>query len=437
MLRAGLATLAVAFLCWNSTSAVAQIHRRYFDEVETGRLGLESVWTTQVPVGSGTARASQIHLQVVGMNSYQQLQETSYEVFEVKYGDRIKRFSANDLGRSGRPLGRDEAERLAEKLVIQLKAQNLEPELSSRRIPSTMMYVQSGQGTLQAIDAENGNTLWALTVGLPNHPHLPPAANDRFVATISGSQLYLLDRTTGQPIWDRPLRQTPTLGASMSSKSIFIPGLNGQVEGYRLPDEEQDHHGTPAWIYQTGARITTVPATTGKTVSWASARGQMFVADLEGPQMMYRLQTAGPIFGQAAFLPPNRLVIASTDGYISAVNEMDGSLLWESSVGFDMYQTPLAQPDRIYAVTRLAQMYAMSTEDGSEVWVTPGISRVLACGKDRVYVLDEFGQLTALDKETGARIAHLPTRGYDASPANAITDRVYLASGDGVILVLA
>jgi outer membrane protein assembly factor BamB len=286
------------------------------------------------------------------------------------------------------------------------------------------------------MDAETGKTMWAATVGDPRWPMLPPAANEDYVATVNGSSLYLLNRTTGEPIWDRPLGMNPTSALAMSSSFVFIPGANGQIEGYRLPTAEDDHRISEPWVFHSSTQVTAAPAIGSTTISWATERGQMFVADLEGPTVLYQFQAGGPIMGQARFLPPDRWVVASTDGYVSALDERTGASKWDFSAGADIDQAPIAQPDATYAVTRQNQLFCVSSEDGLEKWVAPGIQQLLACGKQRLYARGVGGTIVALDKQTGEKLASLSAADYQIGYSNNLTDRVYLMSSSGTLLCL-
>jgi outer membrane protein assembly factor BamB len=253
---------------------------------------------------------------------------------------------------------------------------------------------------------------------------------------VNGSSLYLLARGTGEPIWDRPLGMNPTLSVAMSDALVFVPGLNGQVEAYSLPSDEGDQRVTAPWIYHAGGQVTAAPTLASTTVSWATDRGQMFVADMKGPVMLYRRQTGGPIYGRATFLPPDRWVIASTDGYVTALDERSGVVEWEFSTGFDLYQTPIAQADYTYAVTRQNELFCISSDDGLEQWATQGIEQMLACGKDKLYARGTGGTLVALDKQSGKRIASLAASDYSIGYGNFLTDRIYLLTTRGTLLCL-
>ena len=95
--------------------------------------GLTQAWSTHVELDRSRARVSGITQYVVGLNDYATYERTAREIYEVEYEGGMRRFAEFDLDASGRPLGRAEAMRLAEKAVIQLDARGLNPQLKTRR----------------------------------------------------------------------------------------------------------------------------------------------------------------------------------------------------------------------------------------------------------------------------------------------------------------
>ena len=416
--------------------AYAQLAPLYFDASTYARLGLEEAWSTQVQMDTRHSQVAGMLLHVVGLDAFDKLQGTSQSVFEVEYDGHVRRFGEYDLDTTGSPLGRAEAERLAEKLVIKLKARGIEAKSSVRQVPLVLMYVQSNRGLLHAINAETGATLWAVNVGSARHPALRPAANDDYVAAVTGSRLFLLNRRTGETVWDRDLGHNPTLGATMSATHVFVPSIRGRIEAYQLPNDESEHTITPPWVYHSGSRIASLPLVTARTISWSTVNGQVFVASLQGPKVLYRHQTGAPVWGQATFLPPNYLLMASNDGYVSAVDEMDGEIKWSFSTGADIDTSPLVSGDRVYAVTRTGQLYCIGSELGEERWTSPGVKRILAVGRNRVFVQDTQSRIVAIDGASGGRLGAMSSGAYDRPFSNGITDRVYLTSNDGSLLCL-
>ena len=319
--------------------------------------------------------------------------------------------------------------------MILLKAEGREPVLSSKTVPNAVLYVQTTGGTLQALDAETGKTIWIRSLGKPGEPAFKPAANDQYVAAIRGSKLYLLDRSNGELIYHRNLDVNP-IGATLSKTHIFVPALNGQVLGLPLPTEESDFRGAPPWVYQSGSRITAMPLVTDSTVSWGTRDGLLFAASLDGPRMLYRHIAGGAIYGAIGFVPPNQLIVSSADGIVSALEQQDGLLQWEFSAGEEIYQAPIAHRDRVYAVTQRDELLCLDTQDGSELWIAPRVSSVLSVGERQVYGRDPQRGLTAVDRKTGARRGTIPTLAYESSIRNTLTDRIYLLSDAGSLLCL-
>lgn len=436
---ASLVLFAILTIC---PGADAQIRRTALRTSDYQRAGLEVAWTAQVEIDPLRTFANDLSVKVVGTDSYDDYLATSYPVYEVKYDKGVRRFSAIDLGRNGSAMGADEAARLAEKEKIRLEARGYQVEIEEKRVPQSTLYVHSSSGTIQAIDAENGRTQWALTIGRPNHPTLTPSANDKYVAVINGTNLFLLDRESGDQIWKRRLQNNPTVGPVLTREMVFVPASNGQMEGHWLPNENDPapEPGTielrkPTWFYRSDSRITAPITATDATISWPTLGGRMYVADLTEPEVSYMVRTAGAIHGHSVQLPPDRLAIASTDGYVYCVNEEDGLLNWEYSAGEPIRNSLFANGDNVYAVTELGNLHSISS-DGFQQWLVNGIDRVVAASESRVYVRDLRGNLQALDPKTGGRIFTLAATGYDLPVVNQATDRIYLASRDGTVTCL-
>jgi outer membrane protein assembly factor BamB len=398
--------------------------------------GLTQAWSTQVEMDRSRARVSGIELYIVGMRDYATYEQTAREIYEVEYEGGIRRYAEFDLDAAGRPLGRAEAHRLAEKAVIQLEARGRKPQLKTRRVPEVALYVQSTNGTLHAIDAENGQTIWAVSIGQPNYPTLRPAANDRHVCVVNGSRLFVLERSNGETVWYRDLSCNPAYGPAMGNTMVFVPGMNGEIEGYWLPTAEDSNDGRPPWVYRSGARISGQPTVTATTCSWPTAAGQMYVAEMADPKVRFRLDTAGPIQGSTAALPPSQLFVTSTDGYVFSVDEVSGEFRWDFSSGEAILQSPVAIGDSVFAVTDHDNLYCLSVADGAEKWLVTHVRGILGASQDCLYVSGRLGEVAVLNRQTGGRLASLPAIGLDVRLVNAQTDRLYLGTREGLLLCL-
>jgi len=122
---------------------------------------------------------------------------------------------------------------LAELKEHELRARGRDPKLEVKQIPEVILFAQTSQGGLQAIDGETGRTIWYVQVGVPSHPTQPIAATDQHVVTINGSYLYVFDQQSGRPLWQRPISGVPTAGPALGRGLIYVPTLNGMVEAFQ------------------------------------------------------------------------------------------------------------------------------------------------------------------------------------------------------------
>ena len=72
-------------------------------------------------------------------------------------------------------------------------------------------------------------------------------------------------------------------------------------------------------------------------------------------------------------------------------------------------------------------------KEGSESWFNPDIARILAVTPNRVFGLDKKGDMRIVDTETGKALRTVQTGGVSIPITNHLTDRIYLASTDGLI----
>lgn len=428
--------VAIGSLVSLASPLSAQTRARVLGERQLESVGLEQVWTNQIRVDAARSTMGSIALQVVGMDSYENLQQTSQVVYELTVDGRSRLFRENDLDATGQAIGRAEAERLAEKQKILWEARGAKPTLTMRTIPKQVLYVVTGRGTLHAMDAESGRTLWAVNVGDPRRPTLAPTANDSYVAVINGSTLIILDRNSGSPVWERPLHRSPAVGPKMSTTHVFIAGIDGSMAGYELPSAESDNRNRKPWLYPSSDSIQKSPLITPTTVSWVTEAGRVQVATLSGTVLQYRYQSPSPIHGGVAYMPPSTLVVAAQNGYLTAMNETTGRIEWDYSTGDPIHKTPFVTDTVTLAITNRDQLVAVANKDGAYQWTSEGVAKVVAASSKRIYALDHFGNLIVLDKATGSQLGKLPIGGSDLSISNVLTDRIYLATSLGTLICL-
>lgn len=108
--------------------------------------------------------------------------------------------------------------------------------IAALTLDSGTLFVQSDRAMLCAFDAETGSALWNTVrqVGNPNYPTYTPSFNENLLAVVNGPHIYLLNRYTGDGLWDRDLPGAAVAGPTLSDQRVYVPLVNGQIISYRI-----------------------------------------------------------------------------------------------------------------------------------------------------------------------------------------------------------
>jgi outer membrane protein assembly factor BamB len=177
------------------------------------------------------------------------------------------------------------------------------------------------------------------------------------------------------------------------------------------------------------------PVATTESLIWPTDRGYLYVVDTSLNDMRFRLETGSEIIGNAAHRAPHQSIVSTSDGHAYSVNELTGEITWRFSAGDPISAAPIVVGDRAYVVSVGREISCIDAEIGSLVWSARGVENFLAVGKDRVFVQGPHGELIALDRQSGARLARIDT-GLDFYIPNAINDRIYLGNRSGLLVCL-
>jgi outer membrane protein assembly factor BamB len=293
------------------------------------------------------------------------------------------------------------------------------------------LTVLTSAGIVQELNALTGETLWIATVGNSRYPSLGPAANEKFVALLNGSTLYVLDRVDGKPVKMRPVGGAPGAAPALTRDFVFVPLVNGRIEGYPLGEKIL----TP-WYYQSFGRAMVAPLATANLFVWTTDSGHLYVGYVEeDPGVRFRLEMGSEIIAPPAYRKPY-IFAASIAGDAFAMHESTGARHWKYATGFTVSRAPAAIGDRVFVTSAQPAMHCVDAKTGLGLWEAPSVAQFAATSRNRVYGVDDFGSLLVLDAATGALVGRL--RGDESTNAlvNDQTDRVYLVSREGTIQCL-
>lgn len=298
------------------------------------------------------------------------------------------------------------------------------------KLRNDRLYSLSSGGTLQALDAETGATLWTVRIASRHDSFAGLGVNDEHVAVINGTYLHLFDTAQGHLRVTHRLGSAPAAAPILSEKYVFAAMFNGIVEAYSLQEPSAE-----VWYHQSIGRIFYSPTATGKVVSWPTDRGFLYVSQANNPRVLFRVETDAEIVAQPTELDPY-LYITSRDGYIYCVNELTGAEEWRYSTGFPIVSKPAVVAKTAYVASQEPALHAAHFETGKPRWEVRGISQFASEGAKNVYGMDKYGSVVVIEKETGGILGHLRAGAGTTALVNDQSDSLFLVNDRGLVQCL-
>jgi outer membrane protein assembly factor BamB len=423
--------LAVVLLIAPSVAQAQVSPSGLLSEEGARRAGLERMWFTQLELDSARGRVAGLIQHVSATRAH--------TVFEIVYDGRSYLFSERELDAFGKPVGIEGARKLADEKLADIKDKLTElsggmppaddqlPKVQTHVVPQITMYATSQGGVVHAIDGETGKTLWTTGIGNPVLITSTAGASDDYVAALNGSTIYCLHARDGALAWQRMVAGSPLTGPGVSDDLVFVVVANGNMESFRVTDPK-----IPSPVFRSFGRPSCQPVIFKRSVAWTTDRGHVYVGQAYDARMLFRLEAKDRIDSAPAFLPPDKIVATSLDGYIYCFDEVRGGILWRFSTGEPIVHQPVCLNDTVYAISQAGGLYAIDS-GGIERWVTGGIRGFISGNADRLYCTDVAGNIVVIDAASGSRVGSIIAPSLDVRPINQETDRVILGTSRGMV----
>jgi outer membrane protein assembly factor BamB len=354
------------------------------------------------------------------------------------------------------------------------------------------MLVQTRNGLVAALDAETGRILWRTRVGTGYKATQPLAFNRRSVFVISSADLIALDRANGQTQWQYRLPAGLAAAPMADEEQLYLGASTGRLFTFYLPQPtttvsppgrgdsaEPERSAKPgATAYDplpqevraevrpilvsevaTNLRLELKPLLTRDFVLASSPTGHVkaytkrIPTDSQAPLEIFRFQTDGPLASLGQF--GDLALLGSTDGTVYALNMVTGRAEWRYTAGTAVTRSPRALDVEVakgridhdvYVTSERNGLARIDRTTGEARWriprgrailtALPEADRFLAANRKFVYALDRSGRLLVLDRGRGTLLSTYDTRDFVFPIANEVTDRLYLAANNGLIVCL-
>ncbi len=238
--------------------------------------------------------------------------------------------------------------------------------LGQAAILDGVVYAPNNDGTLYALDAENGSLLWTFKTGhyLWAQPQIMNdviylGSMDHFVYAIS------LD---GQEIWSKELSGAVT-GAPILNEDgsmLFVGSLDNEMIALDTASGEE------VWTFGTSQSVWGTSILADGRLIFTDSAGTVYAVDAESGEALWQTSTSAEIVGGVSSIGDG-FVVATKEGQLRAF-DFDGGAKWEASLEGEIYQAPVANNDLL--VTGLINggelVYGFNLT-GVQLWsTTPG-----------------------------------------------------------------
>jgi outer membrane protein assembly factor BamB len=356
------------------------------------------------------------------------------------------------------------------------------------------LFVQMRSGIIAVLDAETGRTRWRARVGKPYEPVLPLAFNSRGVYVVSATELHALDRETGVSQWVFRVPGGATAGPVCDELNVYLETADTRLTAYLLPrgdlTEEPDiprlerpvevdlYKGNPKTTGAIGIGLRSVREASRREVT--GPQPKRFWGEVTTHRLAYRpVQTreflllptpSGEVVTYGKYPPSNadalrhftytmssgasvgagqfgdQAYVGSEDGTVYAFDIPGGRLVWRHVTGDPITRQPVALEQDVYITSQDAGLARLDRSTSAPAWRVPhrGVvlesnpeaDRFLAANDKFVYALDHSGRLLVLSRRLGTTLSRYNVRDWPFPVPNEITDRLYLAANNGMILCL-
>ncbi len=341
------------------------------------------------------------------------------------------------------------------------------------------IFIQTRSGLLTALDAENGQALWATRLGAAYRGAQSVAWNSESVFVINNVELFAVDRATGRLQWKTVLSSGTTGPPAADEERLYLPLSARGLMVFELPSlrvsETAPAGGTTPsnprglaaqavnvaslgasvrsvseasaadqlgpqprelFSYPLGSRVEQAPIVAGRRLLVPEARGTILAAFGSDQKVNARIATRGDIRVTSGYSDETAYV-ASGDLNLYAVNILSGLVEWRFPTGTDVLYPPAALAEDVFVTAAGAGLSRLDRTAGVELWRNDEADRFLAANGKFVYAYDRSNRLLVLDRVRGTLLSTYPaTRDFVVPIPNDWTDRLYLAANNGLVVAL-
>lgn len=329
----------------------------------------------------------------------------------------------------------------------------LDSESHIETIANGILYATSNLGTLYALNASTGATLWTFKNGQGIVGLI--LMNDMLYVGTAGNPgdpaIYVLRASDGSVIWHKSYNSVPPVLNNVVDDIIYCVQTPGPdiLHSKATINALSASDGHLLWQAETASGDGMLKAATvvGGTVYFTSGSGSVYaLQEATGKQLWHVSYTQQfPAFpSRGSSLVANGIVYTSTNKSINALDASNGKLLWQYAhldvIGPQLPSLTLAHGVIYFALAD--QILALRADNGSRLWIYNGASVMDIPGVvNGILYAHVPNGLLALHTNDGTRFWEKSIDDYSTSTSNPSAEVffniVYVGPDSGIVQALS
>ena len=294
-----------------------------------------------------------------------------------------------------------------------------------------VVYAGPDQGTLRAVNARTGRTIWTST-GLLETASAPAVADGRVFTGSWSGDLYAMEAATGDTEWtfetEGCVYGTPTVSAG----TVYFGGGGGTL--YAVAADS----GRRRWAVDCGP-IKSAPTVSGDTVYVGTKDEAVHAIDRESGEIVWTYRTDRPVWSSPAVIDGS-VYVGCWDDSLYALDCETGDCSWSFDTGRSIPGSPAVWNDTLFVGNNANDVYALDPATGAVRWqrsLSWSVRNAVAVVDGTVVAGCADGTLAALSATTGDRRWTVDV-GSRIHTSPAVSDgTIYLGTADGLAALTA
>lgn len=251
-----------------------------------------------------------------------------------------------------------------------------------------------------------------------------------YFGSMDGS-VYALNAVSGKTLWQSSLGAPIAAPLAVTAGGIYAGDAVGRLTKLNLS-------GKQLWQVNLGSPIYASPEVEGKAVFVATFAGKLSALDIKTGKLLWDYTcAAGLVAGPC--LCDKLLLIADRAGNVTALDAAGGGAVWTINLKRTVEANLAAKTDRVLVAGLDGKLTCLALADGRELWsanLGSSCQGGIAIWGDKAFVTTSAGKLLAFSFSEGARLYQQDLGGEAISAPTLTTQGIIVALADGTVTLI-